>query len=196
MRVLRWASGSVRHTPLLAAEWDVFMRADHAWATAFFILCASGCVVAQPRPMAVGHSAVEAHAFQNGAWAPPPPVVAPPPPVAMSNHVGAMMAAPPGQVWVDGHFNRVADRYVWEQEHWQQPPQPGLHWQQPTWNNGQWFPGFWAGNQVPPVYQTQGPWNPGWNGPVPNLGVPALPQAQPAPATFVGPTGARTVVVP
>jgi len=155
----------------------------------------SACVMAHPaRPGMVAHSGVEAHPFQQPGFA-PQPVFAPPPPVAGSDQFGPTQPMVSNQAWVDGHFNLDGGRYAWEQGHWQTPPQPGLHWQQPAWNNNQWFPGFWAGQDVPPAYGHLGPWNPGWNNPGALVGAP-LQGAVGAAVSTVGRTGATTVVVP
>ncbi len=160
---------------------------------------AAGCVAASPpRPVAVGHSAVEAHPFQDVALGAPPPVVAPPPPPAVSNAVAHTLPAPAGQVWVDGHYTFANNGYRWEPGHWQPPPRPDAHWQQPSWHDGRWFPGFWTPQPTPPPdYVQQGPWNPGWTGAGQQLGVPML-QAVPAavPTAPTGAVGAQTVVVP
>lgn len=165
----------------------------------FVVFSMGGCVVTQSaRPVVVGHRAVEVHPFQDVALAAPPPILAPQPPMAPVSPSGPMLPGPPGQVWVDGHFNLVSNRYVWEPGHWQAPPRPGLHWQQPTWHQGQWFPGYWTDHSpMPAVYTQQGPWNPGWHGTAPRLGVPTLHHVATAvPTALAYSTSTQPLVLP
>ncbi|MBL8601219.1 MAG: hypothetical protein JNK72_04795 [Myxococcales bacterium] len=95
----------------------------------------------------------------------PQPISAPMPPIALNQLVGpvAGVAAQPGQLWVDGHFNFLSGAYQWLPGHYEAAPQQGVVWQQPAWQSGQFYPGFWRPQtmQAPPAYSAVGPWNPG-----------------------------------
>ncbi len=55
--------------------------------------------------------------------------------------------APPGQVWIPGHWAWNTRQYVWNPGHFEAPPQPHVHWVAPLvmhrGRNWQMTPGHW-----------------------------------------------------
>lgn len=69
------------------------------------------------------------------------------PPVA----IAAIVAAHVGQVWVEGHWDRVDDRWIWSEGYWV-PERSGFAWEQGTWirfeDRNVWRPGRWRQSRV------------------------------------------------
>jgi hypothetical protein len=70
----------------------------------------------------------------------------PPPELLVAGAIAASIAAQPGQVWVEGHWDWVGGRWVWSQGFWI-ADRPGLVWTQGVWLHGHagwyWRPGHW-----------------------------------------------------
>jgi hypothetical protein len=150
------------------------------------LVSAPGCIfTARPRWQATWDDP-----WRNGWLDPGEPVVAQEPPPAVHLNTSPVGVGAAGQVWIDGHYEWINNRYTWIDGHWVFPPQPGWVWQQPAWHNGRWHRGYWhAPNvHVPSVYaHAHGHWNPGWHGQAV-----ATPVAQPVTLT-AGQSFARPV---
>ncbi len=69
-------------------------------------------------------------------YAPPPPVYA----------YAAPVAAYPGYgyVWVNGYWNWVGARYVWQPGYYARPPYVGAVWFGPRYFGGRFYAGHWG----------------------------------------------------
>lgn len=95
------------------------------------LLLAGGSLFAGPRVF-FGFGVGPAY---GGYYAAPPPAV----------YAYAAPVAPyPGYVFVNGYWNFVGGRYLWQRGYYARPPFAGAYWYGPRYYGGRYYSGYWG----------------------------------------------------